>query len=246
MNYPKHSTETYKGIEIEIEYDQYAENPFEKWDGCTPLISVSNNGQEDYSKGEIISYLRNYLTYNQVKRHQVKLLNLIGYNVVDFKNDYPFDRTEQIKDDLLYNWLDESIRNMEKFCIEFDIKHYRGHSTGYSQSDWADIFMCWTPEFGEVTGRTYESIDDDEFKGGLKLYSDWAWGDVYSYSIEETGDSCYGFYGDDFETSGLMEYAKNNIDCYLADKKKTKQSKLKALIKNKVPYQKRTEILTAI
>lgn len=249
MNYPKHSTETYKGIEIEIEYDQNAENPFENWDGCTPLIAVYDRSENDYSQGQILRYLRNYLTYNQVKRHQVRLLNLMDYNVEDFRDEHPledYDRTEIIKDEFLYDWLTESLDNKENFCIEFGIKHYRGSSRGYSQGDYADIFMCWTPEFEEVTGRTYESIDDDEFKGGLKLYSDWAWGDVFSFSIDEINDSCCGFYGDDFENNGLMEMAKESIDSYLNHKEKTKQSKLKTLIKNKVPYQKRTEILTAV
>lgn len=259
MSYPKHSTETYKGIEIEINYDQFAENPFEAWDGCVPLISESGrfrSNRSDYSQGQILEYLRNYLTYNQVKRNQRRIIEMMDknetdkrfiYSYEDFKNDYPlneYDRTEMLKDDLLYSWLDDGMDNLETFCKEFNIKHYRRTSRGYSQGDWADVFMCWTPEFGEVTGRTYESMTDKDFEDGFNLFTHWAWGDVFTFYIEETGDSCGGFYGDDFDNNGLLEMAKEEIDGYLEQKRKTKQSKLKTLIKNSVPYSNRKQILT--
>lgn len=41
-------------------------------------------------------------------------------------------------------------------------------------------------------------------------------GDIYCYVIEKNGDtidSCRGFYGHDHEKSGLLESAKNSIDC---------------------------------
>lgn len=253
MSYPHHSTEQYKGIDIQINYDQTAENPFEQWDGCIPLIALYDRSRKDYSDGQIVDYLRNYLNYNQVKRNQTKLLNLMHYDVQEFRDDYPlqdYDRTEQLKDDVLYDWLGDCMENMEQFCKAFNIKHYCGYSTGYSQSDWAKIFMCWTPEFEKITGRTYKSMDDKDFEDGLKLYSDWAWGDVYWFDIEdEDGNhigSCGGFYGDNFETNGLMEHAQSDIDCYLENKRKNKQSKLKTLIKNHVPLQNRNRILEAV
>ena len=140
MNYPQHSTENYKGIDIEINYEQGSQNPFEDWDGCVPLISDGGhrNGSNDYSKGQILDYLRNFLTYNQVKRNQTKLLNLIGYDVAEFREDYlleDYDRTEQIQDNVLYDWLDEDMKNKVDFCIEFKIKYYKSTSRGYSQSD---------------------------------------------------------------------------------------------------------------
>jgi intein/homing endonuclease len=249
MDYPKHSTDLYKGIEIEISYQQDTINPFEDWDGCVPLISLGSYNRTDYSKGNIIDYLRNYLTYNQVKRNQTKILEMIEYGAEEFRADYPldeYDRTEMIKDDLLYDWLNDSLRNMETFCIKFNIKHYKSTSRGYGQSDWADVFMCWTPEFEKMTGRDYTSMDEKDFEDGFNLFTNWAWGDVYQYYIEETGDSCGGFYGDDFENNGLLEYAKNSIDCHLEDRKRNKKSKLKTLIKNDVPFQNREQILEAI
>jgi len=233
----------YKGIEIEIWNDTDAQNPWENWDGCVPLISDGGHrgDYKDYSDGGILNYLRNFLSHNQVRRFQTRILEMMGENVADFKDDYPvneYDRTEMIQDDLLYSWLDDGIENMEIFCLEFGIKHYKGTSIGYSQSDWTDIFICWTPEFGRVSGRDYKSMDEKDFEGGFKLFGYWAWGDAYGFTIDnEIGlsDSCGGFYGDDHEESGLMEMVRDSIDYYLNSQKLKRYQRVKDVIKNKVP-----------
>lgn len=248
------TTETYKGINIEIENDTHAENPWENWDGCVPMITDGGRQFISRKDDDIVNYLRNYLTYNQVRRHQKRIIEMMQgdtsspytYSFKEFKEDYPlkeFDRTEMLKDDLLYNWLDEGIENLETFCVEFNIKHLSSASKGYSQGDHIDCFFCWTPEFEKITGRDYKSITDEDFNNALDLFSAYAWGDVYGYNVEENGDSCWGFYGDDHEKSGLLEEARSNIDCYLEAKKKERENKLKTLISNKVPLTKREELL---
>ena len=255
------TTETYKGIEIEIKREEFfSENPFENWDGCVPLIcdGGSMGLEKDYSNGEILDYLRNYLSYNQIKRHQKRIIEMMQgeknnpytYSYQDFIEEYPtneFDRTEIIQNDLLYDFLDESIETMEIFCIEFNIKHYKSTSKGYCQSSWSDIFTCWTPEFEKITGRSYESMDEKDFIRGFNLWGYWAWGDIYSYTISTEKsymfDSCGGFYGANHVQSGLMGAAENAIDCYLAEQKEKKQNHLKILIKNRVPLNKRTQLI---
>jgi hypothetical protein len=250
----------YKGININIENDDHPVNPFEDWDGLFPLMcdGGSRGLQKDYSDGAIVSFLQNYLSYNQVKINQSRLLDLMDESIEDFKNDHPldeYDRTEVIQDELLYNWLDEDMDNMEKFCIEFNIKYLKETSRGYSQSSWSDIFICWNPAFEGITGVTYKSVTQEQLKGTAKLFSDWAWGDVYSYTIENEDediiDSCCGFYGDDHKVSGLLESAESNIDSYLKSKELKRQQKelkrqqkLKALIINKVSLNNRESILT--
>jgi hypothetical protein len=62
----------------------------------------------------------------------------------------------------------------------------------------------------------------------VKTYDQYLTGEVYGYLIEPTDknksiecdDSCWGFYGYDHEKSGLMEYAKNAIDCAISEYKK--------------------------
>ena len=60
-------------------------------------------------------------------------------------------------------------------------------------------------------------------------------GDIYY----EANESCGGFYGHDFENNGLLEYARNAIDCYIDSQMKDRLEKLKAYIKNHVPLEKR-------
>jgi hypothetical protein len=57
----------------------------------------------------------------------------------------------------------------------------------------------------------------NQLKGEVKLYDQYLTGDVYGYNIDDpyTGEhisSCWGFYGYDWESNGLMEMVKNAID----------------------------------
>ncbi len=252
-------TEIYKGFEIEIHLDTDYANPFEDWDGEFPLMYEGgrNMGEKDFSNGDIDRYLKYYLSDNQITRHMNKILTLIEYYKGDFDCDYPLgewtksERQDVLKDKLC-EWTTESLDNRASFCSEFGIKHYYGSSTGYSQGDYVAVFICWTPEFGKITGHEYEDVTDKGLKGTKKLFDAWAWGDVYGYNIEElTGvsGSCGGYFGSDNEKSGLMEAAKNDIDCHLRyiykqelEKQKKRESKIKAMIKHRVPLQYRTNI----
>jgi hypothetical protein len=79
------------------------------------------------------------------------------------------------------------------------------------------------------------------------LLGSWAFGDVCGYVIEspdgEHLDSCWGFYGSDFEKSGLAEAATEAADSILADAAKRKADKLKELIRNRVPLALRPALL---
>ena len=76
----------------------------------------------------------------------------------------------------------------------------------------------------------------------VKLYNQYLSGDVYGYNVEETGDSCWGFYGYDHEKSGLLGYAKSGIDYDIEQIKKNHFTQLKKWITNKVPLQYRTSL----
>jgi hypothetical protein len=251
-------TETYKGFEIEIRQDSDYDNPFEDWDGEFPLMYSGgrNTRFTDFSNGDIDNYLKYYLSDNQITRHMGKILAMIEVSKQDFDGDYPPGGwTKSDRKDVLWqklaDWITESVGNRAEFCSEFGIKHYYGSSTGYSQGDWAKVFICWTPEFGKVTGHEYEDVTDNGLKGTKKLFDAWAWGDVYGYNIEDLSglNSCWGFYGDDIEKNGLMESARNAIDCHIEyerkkelERQKKRESKIKAMIKHHVPLQYRVNL----
>ncbi len=76
----------------------------------------------------------------------------------------------------------------------------------------------------------------------VSTYDNYISGSVYGYTIEDgtTGEligSCCGFYGYDHEKSGLMEYAKDDIDCWIEQKRKEKQNQLFKYIRASVPLE---------
>jgi len=78
----------------------------------------------------------------------------------------------------------------------------------------------------------------------VKTYNDYVSGNVYGYQVEDKEendiDSCWGFIGD---TDDMIKEAKGNIDFDIETKRKEKNKKVKALVKNKVALNTREEIL---
>lgn len=111
-------------------------------------------------------------------------------------------------------------------------------SRGYCQGDYAELLIVATPEaceeFGTASTRAggfgpYAHVDaywEKNLTGTGDLYGAWAWGDVYGYIVEAPlydedgeiedweevpGGSCWGYYGDDHEVSGLEESALDAV-----------------------------------
>lgn len=92
----------------------------------------------------------------------------------------------------------------------------------------------------------YERIAD------AKLWGAWAWGDVYGFVIESADgtelpgdclDSCWGFYGDDFNWSGLAEAAAESLAYIRKERRERRFAKMKELIRARVPLAIRAAIL---
>ena len=215
-------------------YDNNPDNPFEDWDGLPALMYDSGrNGSGDFSNGEIDKYLCDYLNFNQIIRHQKKILDLI--NSEHFSNDVKNAENAEEKVDLIYNELEdfirESIDNKVKFCETFNILHYSGTARGYSQGDWADVFILPTPEFYKITGIYPKKHKKEDLKNTFDLFENWAFGDVYGFIIDEKKefiktyadgstesghdwervDSCFGFYGTDWEENGMIEAIQSEV-----------------------------------
>ena len=87
----------------------------------------------------------------------------------------------------------------------------------------------------------------EHLKAEVKTYDQYISGDVYGYTVEDKDgnqiDSCCGFYGHDNEESGLLDQAKPAIDSEIIHRHKTRQGKVKQLIKNHVPLLQRPHII---
>lgn len=111
-----------------------------------------------------------------------------------------------------------------------DIPTWCGTVHGYSQGDWADVLVVGSPE---ATFSNTAPPTADDLKATADLYAAWAFGDVYGYIVEKPlgcamhlladdpdewaevewmeVDSCWSFYGSDFEVSGLEASAMARV-----------------------------------
>lgn len=78
----------------------------------------------------------------------------------------------------------------------------------------------------------------DWLTGEIETYDQYLRGEVYGYEIYKDGkllDSVWGFYGYNFEESGLLPGARGQIDAYIRNALKSHFHQLKNWIRNKVP-----------
>jgi len=65
-----------------------------------------------------------------------------------------------------------------------------------------------------VTAKLKEKIER-QLEGEVETYAQFLEGDVYGFCIEDEDgeqlESCYGFYGNDFATNGMLDYINHNL-----------------------------------
>lgn len=232
----------YKGFDIKISHQLYAENPFEEWDDCMPLISKSDGYVQDYSKGDINDYLSDILSDGQIIRHQKELAEVLEMNLEDYETKE--DKIDDIRSEIGST---EDFDALAVVCKLSNTPYKNTSSRGCSQGDHAYIFTCYTKRFETITGCTLQQIkENDSLKNAVDLFGYWAWGETYKFYIPEIEDSCGGFYGSDHKESGLLEMAIDSIDGHLESVKRKKQKKVKQLIKNRVPHIYRKSIIEKV
>jgi hypothetical protein len=120
---------------------------------------------------------------------------------------------------------------LESLAIAAKIPHYNGQRNGYSQGHCTLVFVALLPATLAAWGNDKKWIKEHGAKSAestADLYAAWAYGDVYGYTIAEvipgdedededededfTGESCWGYYGDDHEKSGLLEDAYGAVE----------------------------------
>ena len=166
----------YKGFEIEMSQDECPINPFEDWDVLHPTMVGSRQyrGREDitdYSKGEIVAHIAGHPTDGMIIRHQKRILDIIEKDPADFEG---FTRSEKAGDIRYYIERLQDLDALAELCEIFKIPHLLTSSTGYSQGDYAEIFVVHTPEFEKKSGCKDSS--EKSLQGTADLWGHWAWG----------------------------------------------------------------------
>ena len=76
----------------------------------------------------------------------------------------------------------------------------------------------------------------------VETFDQYLTGDVYGYMVEETGDSCWGYFGQEGIEQAISE-AKDGIDYEIDKRKQDHYKKLKTWIKNRVPFENRKALM---
>ena len=222
--------ETYKNYTILIHLDESPMNPWEDWDCEIPVLVYSGDRMDRgiTAYGDIDTGIPE-IPEAIARKHWKELLALCGFDgssMLQNMRDYLYSQNyngysfvETIRDSL-EDYFDRGIRRADQ--LEFlasiydllGVPNYLTTSTGYCQSDWAELLVVATPEVQKRYGLKDDLVSDD-LKPTAKLWGQWAWGDVYGFEVlspeGESMDSCWSYYGDP-EESGLMADAKSAID----------------------------------
>ena len=263
------SVAVYKKHLITVHNDINPINPFDEWDCEPPLAYQSFNhfarSYREYGNlsDSIVLLFTSDIVLQNIKQALELYCDITGDKWRDFVRDSYQGRDEWLDNMTFRGILAEDIYTgiidalndtdsdyfnyLETICDLLDIPCLNRSSSGYSQGEYVDVFIALTPGFFKITGC---DVDDSEkiLSGSLELFSAYMWGDVYGYSIDGrySDGSCYGFYGNDFDDSGLAENAMNDIDCSIRYANKKKQAKLKQLIKSNVSINRRSDILEVV
>lgn len=128
----------------------------------------------------------------------------------------------------------ESLANAAK------IPCYNGTVSGYSQGDTTRVFVAITPDTQKEWGNDKKWFAEHGAKSAestADLYAAWAFGDCYGYEIyevipgdedgedeeereDDTGESCWGYYGTDHKESGLLEAARSTVEYLVKDRER--------------------------
>ena len=237
----------YKGHSINVFYDECAANPFKDWD-CEPDLLVFLADRCSYFSRE---YSKEYsadnvpvLTREQIQGNLSEVLDWLpdsNYLTLSSRmGRYNFSYIEDMVNQAIQDQF-EDVSHSEKFDLYAAILAVQGiialsgSVQGSCQGDYGYCLAIASNEFIKNTGANI--TNPDQLQGSIDLYENYAFGNVFFYSIDGAlcEDSCGGFYGYEFGKNGLMEYATNAIDCAIDSARREHLNQVKQWIKAKVP-----------
>lgn len=254
----------YRGLTIRAVQDSDCSNPWKDSDGFAPLLWYSDSLNDESGAYDIAKPLGAFNDY-RISRDFKKLADAMGADSAELdadcrqsQKDYG-GRLADIRRDALEEALSElapSSRSWGAACDYFDaleslwrlagVEALDFQRNGYSQGDSVRGLLVALPAWRDAMGIPAGHDMQADLSAQADVFGAWAFGDCFGFVIESDGeqlDSVWGFIGDDFEKSGLAEAAKESADSILASAKKRKAGKLKELVKNRVPVDKRPAIL---
>lgn len=244
-----HHEEQYKGHTIKIVDDLIPTNPYEDGDGMYPMIvQYGRNDERNYGdlENEILRAM-GQMNMEQLSALADKLDG--GEDAKTSAKEYADDmEDQQAREDAMRIHLsdelcdlihgqggNDKLKALEAVCNVLGWPCLNTCSRGYSQGDYADVLVAWTPTFENTTGSTKEQADHDALKTNVKVWAAWAWGGgAYGFQIEGPAgeDTCYRFLEPEpwpIEKTYVLEEARRAVDSLIAShEEKQRQRILKA------------------
>ena len=172
--------------------------------------------------------------------------------IICFHKRYKLGDENKLNSEMFGGWdeLEKYIRKELKASVVLPLYLY-DHSgitintTGFSCPwDSGRVGFCYVTneaikkEYGKLNQSTKNKAKK-VLVGEIKTYDEYLTGEVYGFKImlgDEEIDSCWGYFGD---TKNMIEECKGTIDSDIKQRNIAKSKKLKSLIINKVPLDKR-------
>lgn len=267
--FPAVSRAEYRGLIIEAVQDQDCSNPWTDCDGLAPLLWTNGDGGEEYGDADLESPLKRFSDW-QISRHWRALCAILApdcdadslsaelakarrdnppqwrASLAELKREALEERLGDLKPDGWRSWPVDYYDVLQQLWSLAGIEALDFQRNGYSQGDSVLGLLVATPEWRKAMGIPAGHDMQADLKRQADLFGHWAFGDCYGFVIKspdgESLDSVWGYIGDPDE-SGLAEAATESADSILASAAKRKAEKLKELIRNRVPLDKRPALL---
>lgn len=253
------------GLTVKAIQDCDSRNPWEDMDGLAPLMSWHDRTLSEHGDWpDIIAAMSDSFIARNWRR-LCDIAEMSPDEAARHKTNGSYFRIADARRDLLIDWLDtitpsrygysgeQYFRALESLYGLLRWPCLRTISRGYSQGDYADLFLAWNPTFAESIGRKMPRSAKQsaaiiaELESEAKLWTAWAWGDVYGYVIEsESGDvlaSTWGYYGSNFAESGLTDDVEQSLKHIRQERRERRAARLKTLIRARVPLGARAAIM---
>ena len=184
----------YKKFHIDIYQDEYPINPRKEYDNLGTMVCWHSR----YALGDI-----------QPNENPVEWLRELAQQHLDPDNEAKY--IENMNEEEIWKILDKHYVFLNLYLLNHSGIAMK--TTSFNDS-WDSGQVGYIYVSKEKAKK--ESVDEkkiaDILRQEVKIYEDFITGNVYGYMIKEADDSCWGFYGADFEKNGLLDSAKEVID----------------------------------
>ena len=182
----------YKGKHIDVYYDENTESPRE-WENMGTMLCSHrryNLGDVKESKSMATDDILDYVNRKDVISLSLYLYDHSGLSMKCSRNGNPW-----------YNApLPQGHAEFDSGLVGFIVVTKEKILKEYSKKRMSKALVR----------KAFDLLQSE-----VEVYSSYLEGNCYGYEVREFGDSCWGFYGHDYEKNGLLESAQNSIDCGL-------------------------------